>query len=87
MSRVQAGLRKPHEEISALLAEPGVDLRTIANRLDDFQIDEHKQCAANRECRLNVYDALNANQKELVRVFFMKQVEQARQTDVTKSPK
>ena len=87
MSSVQAGLRKQHLEISTLLSDPAVDLRTIANRFDAFQIEGQKQCAAVRERWLCVYDALDANQKEQVRVFFKRKLEQANQADVTKQPK
>ena len=86
MSHVQAGLRKQRDEIAALLAEPGVDLRTVAKQLDDFQSEGHQQCAANRERWLSVYDALDANQKEQVRVFFRNKMEQAGQADAARSP-
>jgi len=76
MSRVQTGLRQQHEEILVLLAQTGADLRSVAKRIDDFQAEGQKLGTANRERWLNVYDALNASQKEQVRVFFKKKLEQ-----------
>ena len=87
MGSVQGGLHAQHEEMSALLAQPCADLHAVARRLDAFQTEGQKRCAANRERWLGVYDALDSKQKEPVRIFFRDKMEQANQADVTQSLK
>ena len=69
-----AGMRdrrvKHHEEIKALVDKPGADLRNISKRMDDFRAEGQKLHQANRDRWLAVYDTLNPEQKEKVRVFF-----------------
>lgn len=62
--------RKHHEEMQALLNQPGADLRAVAKRMDEFRAEGQKLHEANRDRWLTVYDSLNADQKEKARVFF-----------------
>ena len=61
---------KEHEEIKAMLDKPGTDLRDVAKRMDDFRAEGQKLHQENRDRWLAVYDTLNPEQKEKVRVFF-----------------
>ena len=61
---------KHHEEIKAMMDKPGVDLRDVSKRMDDFHAEGQKLHQANRDRWLAVYDTLNPEQKEKVRVFF-----------------
>ena len=61
---------KHRQEIDALLSQPGADLREVAKRMDAFRADGQKQRDAVRERWLKVYDTLDAEQKEKVRLFF-----------------
>ena len=81
MSSVQTCLQKHYTETLSLLAQPGADMRSIAKCLEDFQSEEKRLCVANRERWLNVYDALNTEQKEQVRVFFKNKLERVHQAD------
>lgn len=63
-------MRKQREETQALLNQPGADLRAVLKRMDDFRTEGQKQHEAGRERWLAVYDALNPEQKEKVRLFF-----------------
>ena len=67
--------RKHHEEMQAMLAKPNADLRAIAKRMDDFKAENQKLHSAVRDRWLNVYDSLNAEQKEKARVFFKDNME------------
>ena len=67
--------RKEHAEIKAMLDQPGADLRAIAKRMDDFKAENQKLHSAVRDRWLNVYDSLNAEQKEKARVFFKDNME------------
>lgn len=62
--------RKQHEEIQAALAQPGADLRAIFQRMDTLKAEAQKQHIAVRDRWLAVYDKLNPDQKEKVRIFF-----------------
>lgn len=77
IGNVQACLKKQRAETLILLAQPGADMRSIARCLDDLKSEQEQLCAANRERWLKVYDALNADQKERVRLFFKTRLERA----------
>lgn len=62
--------RQHHEEMQAMLAKPNADLRAIAKRMDDLKAENQKLHSAVRDRWLNVYDALNPEQKEKARLFF-----------------
>lgn len=62
--------RKQHEEFNAALSQPGADLRALLKRMDDVRAERQKQHDAVRDRWLSVYDTLNAEQKEKVRLFF-----------------
>ena len=57
-------------EIEALLERPDGDLRTVAKRMDELRAEGWKLRDAVRERWFAVYDALGAEQKEKVRLFF-----------------
>ena len=61
--------RAHREEIDALLGQSGVDLRAVLKRMDEFRAGGEKERDAVRERWLAVYDALDAGQKEQVRLF------------------
>lgn len=77
VGNLQACLNKQRTETLALLAQPGADMRSVARCLEDLKSEQQQLCAANRERWLSVYDALNADQKERVRLFFKTTLEQA----------
>ena len=62
--------RKQHDELNAALAQPGADLRALLKRMDDLRAERQKQHDAVRDRWLSVYDTLDADQKEKVRLFF-----------------
>ena len=62
--------RKQHEEIVAAINQPGADMRAIVKRMDEQRAEGQKQRDAVRERWLTVYDSLNAEQKEKVRLYF-----------------
>ena len=70
MSGTQERRRKEREETLAQLKQPGTDLRTLITRTDEVHAEAQKQRLAAREHWLVVYDALSAEQREQVRVFF-----------------
>lgn len=70
MTGTHQRLRKEREETLAQLNQPGADLRTLLTRTDEVRADAQKQRLAVREHWLVVYDALSAEQREKVRVFF-----------------
>ncbi len=63
-------MRPQYEEIQAMLNQPGADLRAVAKRMDELKGEQQKQREVTREQWLAVYDTLNTEQKEKVRVFF-----------------
>ncbi len=69
---------KHHDEMLALLSQPGADLRAVLKRMDEFRAEGEKQREAGREQWLKVYDALSAGQKEKARLFFKSKLEQAK---------
>jgi Spy/CpxP family protein refolding chaperone len=75
MDAARERMRKQHEETLATLNQPGADLRAVLKRMDDMRAERQKQHDANRDRWLAVYDALNAEQKEKVRVFFKSRME------------
>lgn len=77
IGNVHTCLKKQRAETLPLLAQPGADMRFVARCLQDLKSEEQQLCAANRERWLSVYDALNADQKERVRLFFKTTLEQA----------
>ena len=70
---------KHHEEMLALLSQPGADLRAVLKRMDEFKAEGEKQREASRDQWLKVYDALSAGQKEKARLFFKGKLEQAKE--------
>ena len=70
MTGVRDRMAKHHEEIKAMVDKPGTDLREVAKRMDDFRAEGQKLHQENRDRWLAVYDTLNPEQKEKVRVFF-----------------
>ena len=70
----RAGMRdrmtKHHDEIKSMIDKPGTDLRDVAKRMDDFRAEGQKLHQESRDRWLAVYDTLNPEQKEKVRVFF-----------------
>ncbi len=70
MTGVRERMTKHHEEIKSMIDKPGTDLREVAKRMDDFRAEGQKQHQDNRDRWLAVYDTLNAEQKEKVRVYF-----------------
>jgi len=75
MAGTHQRLRQEREETLALLNQPGTDLRTLVRRTDEVHADAQKQHLAAREHWLVVYDALSAEQREKVRVFFKDRIE------------
>ena len=57
-------------EIEALLGRPNGDLRAVAKRMDELRAEGWELRDAVRERWFVVYDALGAEQKEKVRLFF-----------------
>jgi protein CpxP len=74
---VRERFSKHHEEMLALLSQPGADLRMVLKRMDEFKAEGQKQREASRDQWLKVYDALSAGQKEKVRLFFKSKLERA----------
>lgn len=70
MSSMGERMRKQREETQALLNQPGADLRAVLKLMDDLRAEGQKQREAGRDRWLAVYDALNPEQKEKVRLFF-----------------
>ena len=70
MAGMRERMTKHHDEIQALIDKPGTDLREVTKRMDDFRAEGQKLHQENRDRWLAVYDTLNAEQKEKVRVFF-----------------
>lgn len=70
MTAMRDRMAKHHDEIQAMIDKPGTDLREVAKRMDDFRAEGQKLHQENRDRWLAVYDTLNAEQKEKVRVFF-----------------
>ncbi len=77
MAGTHQRLRQEREETLALLNQPGTDLRTLVRRTDEVHADAQKQHLATREHWLVVYDALSAEQREKVRVFFKDRIERS----------
>jgi protein CpxP len=69
-SETRERFRKQHEEVQNLLSQPGADLRVVAKRMSEIKSEGQKLHEAHLERWLTVYDALNAEQKEKVRLFF-----------------
>ncbi len=67
--------RKQHDELLAQLKQPGADLRAIHQRMESLRAERQKQRAVRHERWLAVYEALNAEQKDKVRLFFKSRVE------------
>lgn len=67
--------RKHHGEIKSMVDQPGTDLRSVAKRMDDLHAEGLKDRGAVRERWLSVYDSLNPDQKEKVRLFFKDRME------------
>ncbi|MDR0379707.1 MAG: periplasmic heavy metal sensor [Candidatus Accumulibacter sp.] len=63
-------MTKNRAEIRTLLDQPGSDLRAVVKRLDEQRADTPELRNAIRERWFAVYDALDAEQKEKVRLFF-----------------
>ena len=61
---------KEHEEIKAMLDKPGTDLHAVSKRMDDMRTQGMAMRSALHERWFAVYDALNPQQKEQVRVYF-----------------
>lgn len=70
MSGMRERMGKHHDEMQALISQPGADLRAIAKRMDEFRAEGQKLRDAGRDRWLAVYDALNPEQKEKARLFF-----------------
>ena len=68
-------LGKQRQDINAALSQPGADLRAILKRMDELKAEGQKQHEAVRDQWLAVYDTLNADQKESVRLFFKRSTE------------
>jgi len=67
--------KKHNEEIRAMLSQPGADMRAVTKRMDEFKAEGQKLREDHRDRLLAVYDVLNADQKETVRLFFQKRME------------
>ncbi|MDR2786803.1 MAG: periplasmic heavy metal sensor [Candidatus Accumulibacter sp.] len=67
---IRARMDKGRAEIRALLEEPGSDLRAVAGRMDELRAEGLKLRDTLRDRWLTVFDALDAGQKEKVRLFF-----------------
>ena len=70
MAGMRERMTKHHDEIKAMIDKPGTDLRDVTKRMDDFRAEGQKLHQENRDRWLAVYDTLNPEQKEKVRVFF-----------------
>ncbi|MFT3848359.1 MAG: periplasmic heavy metal sensor [Propionivibrio sp.] len=70
MAGMRERMTRHHEEIKAMIDKPGTDLREVAKRMDDFRVEGQKLHQENRDRWFAVYDTLNPEQKEKVRVFF-----------------
>jgi hypothetical protein len=66
---IRARVDKSRDEIKALLEQPGGDLRAVARRMDELRAEGLGQRDAIRDRWFAVYDALDAEQKEKVRLF------------------
>jgi Spy/CpxP family protein refolding chaperone len=67
---IRARLARGRAELKALLEQPDSDLRAVAKRMDELRAEGLKLRDATREHWFAVYDALGAEQKEKVRLFF-----------------
>jgi Spy/CpxP family protein refolding chaperone len=67
---MRARMIRERDEINALLERPDSDLRAAAKRMDELRAEGWKLRDAARERWFAVYDALGAEQKETVRLFF-----------------
>lgn len=75
MVGVRDRFRQHHEQMRALLDQPGADMHEFVKRMDDFRAEGQKRHVAMRDRWLAVYDTLSAGQKEKVRLFFKAQSE------------
>lgn len=75
MSGMHDRVCQQRDEIRAMMAQPGADLRAVVRRMDEARSEEQKQHNAMRDRWLAVYDKLNPEQKEQVRVFLQTRFE------------
>lgn len=71
MTAMRERMRQQHDELKAKMSQPGADVRAIFKQMDDQHTEGQKAHSAMRDRWLGVYDTLNADQKEKVRVFFL----------------
>ena len=61
---------KEHEEIKAMLDKPGTDLHAVSKRMEEMRAQGMAMRDALHGRWFALYDALNPQQKEQVRIFF-----------------
>jgi Spy/CpxP family protein refolding chaperone len=70
MSGMREKMQKQREAAQTTLDQPGADLRAMMKQMDEARDAGRQQHVANRDRWLSVYDSLNPEQKEKVRLFF-----------------
>lgn len=78
-SGLREAMRKDHAEITALLDQPGADLRAVEQRMTEFREAGRKRQEVVRDRWLAVYDALDPAQKEKARLFVKRQFDRMAQ--------
>ncbi len=77
---VRDRMLRQRDEIKSMLDQPGADLRAVAKRMDDLKAEHQKSMIEVRDRWLTVYDSLNAEQKDKVRLFFKSGMERMERT-------
>ena len=72
---IRERMRAHHEEMKKLTAQPGVDVRAMFKRVDEFEAELRESRLQQRERLLKAYEALTGEQKEKVRLFFTERFE------------
>lgn len=75
MGGMRDRLAKQREAALTTLRQPGADLRAVLKQMDQSREEGRKLHEANRDRWLAVYDALNPEQKEKARLFFLSKLE------------
>ena len=75
MDAMRTQMRGQRAAALSMLSQPNADLRAIAAQMDEAREAGRKQREANRERWLQVYDSLDAVQKEQARLFVKSRIE------------
>ena len=68
-------MHKHYSETKAMFDQPGADMRSILKRGDELRSEGFKERDAIQDRWLSVYDSLDPDQKETVRLFFKDRME------------